>query len=102
VKGKDGSYVTESVQSGKASAVSSTSLTLTSDDGFARTYVLDSSTKGTAKDAATLTVIAKKTGGTWTAQAVVAPGDHPRRFGPGGHRPGQLHPSSSTSPSADA
>jgi hypothetical protein len=110
-------YETASVQTGKASGVSSTALTVTSSDGYKQTYVLTSSTKGTAKDAATVTVVATKTGSTWTAQAVLTPGSRPRGgfgpgggrgfggpggHGPGGHGPGQPKPFASPSPTAGA
>lgn len=44
VKSSSGTYTTERMQTGKATKVSSTSITVASDDGYTSTYVINSST----------------------------------------------------------
>jgi hypothetical protein len=71
------SYITEDVQQGTVTAVSATSLTVRSTDGYSETYVLTSSTRygrdGKASDIAVgdkVMVRATVTGGTATATSV--------------------------------
>jgi hypothetical protein len=81
VEGKGGTPMNVAEQRGTVNAVSSTSITLTSKDGFSHTYVVDSSTrvrvdgkKGaisgvkTGQEAA---VLAKVNGRTETAELVI-------------------------------
>ena len=81
-RGPHGSFVTVGTQRGTVTAVSPTSLTARSADGFERTYVLgpDSKVRLDKKDA-TVTdlkvgekvgVTALQTGSTWTARRAVA------------------------------
>jgi hypothetical protein len=85
VKRSDGSFLTVAEQRGKASGVSATSITVTSDDGFARTYVVnaattlrprhhgdDSASKPALADGATVVVLAKKSGDSWIATRIKA------------------------------
>jgi hypothetical protein len=97
VKNTDGTFSTKSEQRGKASGVSAAGITVTSDDAFARSYVVDSATKVRgAADVASIAagtvvvVVAKKTGDTWTATSVSVPGAKKPK------------PSPSASPSASA
>jgi hypothetical protein len=81
VEGKDGKPVNVAEQRGTVNAVSPTSITLTSKDGFSRTYVVDSNTrvrvdgkKGTISGVKTgqqAAVVAKVNGSTETAQLVI-------------------------------
>jgi hypothetical protein len=81
VEGKGGTPVNVAEQRGTVNAVSSTSITLTSKDGFNHTYVVDSSTrvrvdgkKGSiagVKTGQQATVLAKVSGDTETAAIVV-------------------------------
>lgn len=80
-KGKDGTPTTIDVQRGKVTAVSSSSITVRSDDGFTTTYAITSSTrvrinqKGATSaqisDGDTARVTARRSGDSHTAQAVV-------------------------------
>ncbi len=71
-----GGYQTVDVQIGKVTAVSSTSITLKSDDGFTNTYAVNSSTVvdanrdgiGSVKTGDNASVFATASGGTATAQ----------------------------------
>ncbi|MDT8910796.1 hypothetical protein [Amycolatopsis sp. PS_44_ISF1] len=88
-----GGYVTERLQTGAASELSATSVTLTSKDGYKQTYTIDSSTRktGEVESGADLTVVAKVDGTTATATtlgeaAAVQPGEGP---GGGQGQPGQ-------------
>ena len=81
VEGKDGKPMNVAEQRGTVNAVSSTSITLTSKDGFSHTYVVDSSThvrvdgkKGAisgVKPGQDAAVLAKVDGGTDTAELVI-------------------------------
>ncbi|SEP52979.1 hypothetical protein [Amycolatopsis saalfeldensis] len=64
-----GGYVTERLQTGDVSALSATSVTLTSKDGYKQTYAIDSSTQktGNVKTGDNVTVVAKVSGTTATA-----------------------------------
>ncbi|AHH95649.1 hypothetical protein [Kutzneria albida] len=75
----NGSYVTERMQTGKVTAVSATSITTASEDGYTKTYTVDSSTLvdngddqiSAVKTGDTVTVIAKLAGDTGTATSVL-------------------------------
>jgi hypothetical protein len=102
VKGPNGGYETINTQYGTAEAVSSTSITVKSADGFSQTYVVSSSTVVDAKPNGissvkvgdTVSIQALVSGATITAERVLditlvkaqhpswGPGHHP--FGPGG------------------
>ncbi len=81
VKGKGGTPTNLAEQRGTVNAVSSTSITLTSTDGFKHTYVVDSNThvrvdgaKGSitgVKPDQVATVLAKVSGNTETATIVI-------------------------------
>jgi hypothetical protein len=81
VEGKDGKPMNVAEQRGTVKAVSSTSITLTSKDGFSHTYVVDSSThvrvdgkKGAisgVKPGQDAAVLAKVDGSTETAEVVI-------------------------------
>ena len=81
VQGKGGTPTKVAEQRGTVNAVSSTSITLTSTDGFNHTYVIDSSThvrvdgkKGSTtgvKTGQVATVLAKVSGNAETAELVV-------------------------------
>jgi hypothetical protein len=81
VEGKDGKPVNVAEQRGTVNTVTSTSITLTSKDGFSHTYVVDSSTRvrvdgkkgaiGSVKTGQDATVLAKVSGSTETAELVV-------------------------------
>jgi hypothetical protein len=81
VEGKDGKPMNVAEQRGTVNAVSSTSITLTSKDGFSHTYVVDSSThvrvdgkKGAisgVKPGQDAAVLAKVDGSTDTAELVI-------------------------------
>lgn len=89
----NGGYTTELMQTGQVTAVDSTSLTAKSTDGFTKTYTIDSSTAvrnggsgtGSITDVATgdtVTVVAKESGSTATANAVTE--GSAQSGGPGG------------------
>jgi hypothetical protein len=81
VKGKDGKPVVVDVQRGQVTAVSATSITLKSEDGFTASYTVDSDTRvrvggtrkaiGDVKVGNTAGLMAKKENGTPTAYLVV-------------------------------
>jgi hypothetical protein len=77
----NGGYTTEAMQTGTVTEVSSTSLTAQSDDGYTRTYTIDSGTAvGTDADLSsiatgdTVTVVASMSGETATADTVTEGG----------------------------
>ncbi|MFI5907873.1 hypothetical protein [Dactylosporangium sp. NPDC051541] len=78
VKGGDGQYVTERLQSGTVTAVSATSITAKSEDGHATTFVVSDATKvdnGVAKIADvkagdTVTIVGTVAGDTATATEI--------------------------------
>ncbi|MFC0434870.1 hypothetical protein [Kutzneria buriramensis] len=82
----NGSYVTERMQTGEITAVSATSITAKSVDGYTQTYVIDSSTQvdegnekvTDLKTGTTVTIIAKLSGSSGTATSV-----SDQQFGPG-------------------
>ncbi|QUQ67341.1 DUF5666 domain-containing protein [Kutzneria sp. CA-103260] len=92
----NGSYVTERLQTGEITAVSATSITAKSTDGYTQTYVIDSSTQvdegneqvSALKTGTTVTIIAKLSGGTGTATSI-SDQQMTGRGGFGGGAPGQ-------------
>jgi hypothetical protein len=74
----NGSYVTERLQTGEITAVSATSITAKSTDGYTQTYVIDSSTQvdngdeqvSALKTGTTVTIIAKLSGSAGTATSI--------------------------------
>jgi len=88
----NGSYVTERLQTGEITAVSATSITAKSADGYTKTYTIDSSTEvdqgdeqvSDLKTGTTVTIIAKLSGDTGTATSISdqqgrgAPGQAPQ------------------------
>jgi hypothetical protein len=81
-RGPKGTFVTHDLQRGDITAVSATSLTMRSADGFTRTYVLDATTKvrigkataaaGDLKVGEKVRVRGVQAGSTWTAKRTVA------------------------------
>jgi hypothetical protein len=75
---ENGSYVTERMQTGEITAVSATTITAKSADGYTQTYVINSSTQvdqgdeqvSDLKTGTTVTIIAKLSGGTGTATTI--------------------------------
>jgi hypothetical protein len=101
VKGRDGQYVTQRLQTGTVTAVSATSITAKSEDGHATTFVVGSATKvdnGAAKVADVkvgdaVTVVGTVAGDTATATeitdiALMRQGNGNKRGGNGENRPG--------------
>lgn len=90
---ENGSYVSERMQTGSITAVSATSITAKSVDGYTQTYTIDSSTVvdqgdeqvSDLKNGATVTIIAKLSGDTGTATSI---SDQQAAAGRGG-APGQ-------------
>lgn len=86
VVAQNGGYTTELVQIGVVTAVSETSITAKSEDGFTQTYTLSPNGRSANNDLAvddTVTVRATKTGGAVTATMVTesddpGPGSPPR------------------------
>jgi hypothetical protein len=82
----NGGYTTELMEVGKVTAMSATSLTATSADGFSQTYTIDAATAtgngstgiGSVATGKTVTVVAKSTGGTATAESVSELGTPPK------------------------
>ncbi|WP_433223429.1 hypothetical protein ACQP00_26105 [Dactylosporangium sp. CS-047395] len=78
VKGSDGQYVTQRLQTGTVTAVSATSITAKSEDGHATTFVVGADTKvdngaskiGDVKAGDTVTVIGLVSGDTATATTI--------------------------------
>jgi hypothetical protein len=78
VKSSSGSYTTERMQTGKATSVSSTSITVASDDGYTSTYAIDSATSiednnqqaGSVTSGETVTVLATVSADVATATTV--------------------------------
>jgi hypothetical protein len=86
-----GAYVNERLQTGDVTAISATSISLTSKDGYKQTYTLDGSTQKTAdpKTGESVTVIAKITGDTAAATSVTSGTAAQRPGGQGGPATGQ-------------
>jgi hypothetical protein len=81
----DGNYVTMATQTGEVTAVSDDSITLASEDGFSRTYVLSgdtavrnlsrgSTTSAEAETGSTATVVATRSGNAYEATALLVSG----------------------------
>jgi hypothetical protein len=86
----NGGYITERMQTGDVTAVSATSISLTSKDGYQQGYMIDSSTQSSGpKTGDTVTVVAKVSGPTATATSITAGGQVQRGGGPGGPANGQ-------------
>ncbi|MDT7728597.1 MAG: hypothetical protein QOI21_5173 [Actinomycetota bacterium] len=67
-----GGYATERLQTGDVTAISATSISLTSKDGYAQVYTIDATTQKTSepKTGESVTVVAKVSGDTATATSV--------------------------------
>lgn len=77
-----GGYTTALMQIGKVTAISSTSLTAKSDDGYTKTYTIDSDTAvGSIATGDTVTVVASVSGDTATAGTIT---EGTAQAGPGG------------------
>jgi hypothetical protein len=85
-----GGYLTERLQTGSVTALSATSITLTSKDGYKQSYTIDSTTKttGTPKTGDDVTVVAKVNGTTATATTVGEAAQLQAGAGAGGRRYG--------------
>ncbi|WP_020669613.1 hypothetical protein [Amycolatopsis nigrescens] len=72
----NGGYRTERLQTGEVTAISATSITTASKDGYTQTYTIDTGTKksGEPKNGDTVTVLANVSGETATATAITEPG----------------------------
>jgi hypothetical protein len=70
----NGGYVTERLQTGDVTAVSATSISLTSKDGYQQVYTIDGSTQKTSdpKTGESVTVVAKITGNTAAATSITS------------------------------
>jgi hypothetical protein len=81
----NGGYLTERMQTGDVTAVSATSISLTSKDGYQQGYTIDSSTESSGpKTGDTVTVVAKVSGSIATATSITAGGQVQRGGGLGG------------------
>jgi hypothetical protein len=100
----NGGYVTREVQTGKVTAVSATSITVVSTDGYSRTYTVDSSTAvdngaDAISDVATghtANVIATVSGGNATANQITDRDLLLRNGGSGAGQQGATAPRSTT------
>lgn len=88
---ENGSYVTERMQTGEASALSATSVTVKSKDGYTQTYAIDSSTQKASNlaNGSTVMVLAKVSGATATATTITDSTQTQRGGGQGGFPGGQ-------------
>lgn len=86
-------YATDVQQAGTVTALSATSITLASPDGYTRTYVIDASTKKASSVAQGGQAVVVATGDPATALSVVVPGDRPGRGGGPGATPPSGGPS---------
>ncbi|WP_410589670.1 hypothetical protein [Amycolatopsis sp. lyj-23] len=66
----NGGYVTKIMQTGEVTALSATSLTAKSDDGFSKTYTITSAQATGLATGDTVTVVATESGSTATATSV--------------------------------
>lgn len=68
----NGGYTTERLQTGQVTAISATSITAASKDGYTQTYAIDTTTKKVKdpKTGDTVTVVAKVSGSTATATTI--------------------------------
>lgn len=96
-----GGYTTERLQTGQVTAISATSITTASKDGYTQTYAIDTSTQKVKdpKTGDTVTVVAKVSGDTATATTISEGtlGSGSGRRGQQGQRPpgGQAPPDGS-------
>jgi hypothetical protein len=72
-----GASVTKFLQTGKVTALSATSLTARSDDGFTKIYTIDSTTATGITNGEEVTVVATTSGGTPAATSVTEAMDGP-------------------------
>ncbi|WP_329064976.1 hypothetical protein [Amycolatopsis sp. NBC_01480] len=84
--GTSGNYVTEFLQKGKVTALSATSLTAQSADGFTKVYTIDSSTATGVTNGEEVTIVATTSGTTATATSITETST--TTGGPGGTPPG--------------
>lgn len=84
--GTSGNYVTEFLQKGKVTALSATSLTAQSADGFTKVYTIDSTTATGVTNGEEVTIIATTSGSTATATSITE--TSAATGGPGGTPPG--------------
>ncbi|PPK70983.1 hypothetical protein V5P93_002842 [Actinokineospora auranticolor] len=93
VAAEDGSYQTKVMQTGEVTAVSDTSVTAKSADGYTKTYTIDSDTvKSAIENGDTVTIVATPSGGTAKADSVSergTGGGPDGGMGPGGADGGQ-------------
>jgi hypothetical protein len=78
----DGGYATELMQTGEVTAISATSVTATSDDGYTKTYTIDADIVlgNESDDVATdgeVTIVASVSGDIATAGSVTEAGQQP-------------------------
>jgi hypothetical protein len=66
----NGGYVTKIMQTGKVTALSATSMTAQSDDGFSKTYTITSAQATDVATGDTVTVVATESGNSATATSV--------------------------------
>lgn len=92
---ENGSYVSERMQTGEVTAVSATSITVKSADGYPQTYTIDSSTQKANNPAngSNVTVLAKVSSDTATATSITDSSQTPTngQGGPGAGRPNGGH-----------
>ncbi|MFJ9785714.1 hypothetical protein ACIRSS_39505 [Amycolatopsis sp. NPDC101161] len=79
----NGGYVTKITQTGEVTALSATSLTAKSEDGFSKTYTITSDQATGLATGDTVTVVATESGDTATATSVTDGASGPGRL-PGG------------------
>jgi hypothetical protein len=84
--GTSGNYVTEFLQKGKVTALSATSLTAQSDDGFTKVYTIDSTTATGVTQGEAVTIVATTSGTTATATSITETSTT-ANGGPGGTPP---------------
>ncbi|SEP46068.1 hypothetical protein [Amycolatopsis saalfeldensis] len=68
--GTSGGYVTEFLQKGKVTALSATSLTAQSADGFTKVYTIDATTATGVTNGEEVTIVATTSGSTATATSI--------------------------------
>ncbi|WP_433089561.1 hypothetical protein ACQP1P_23715 [Dactylosporangium sp. CA-052675] len=104
VKGSNGQYVTERLQTGTVTAVSATSITAKSEDGFSTTFAVGEATKvnngastiADVKTGATVTVIGTVSGSTATATEITDVSLLRQGNGGNGQRPANPRPTKTT------
>lgn len=81
----DGGYTTELLQNGEVTAISDTSITAESEDGYTRTYTIGSDTTADLSDIGTgddVTIVATVSGDVATVESVVEEGTEQRMAPP--------------------